>query len=50
MTESETDSKNLYFGHLPGIKVGQIFKDRNRDGFQSRTKNFSKKKFSPTLN
>ena len=28
MSDSKEDSKNLYFGHLPGIKVGQIFKDR----------------------
>ena len=28
MLESELGSKSLYFGHLPGIKIGQIFKDR----------------------
>ena len=28
MSDTEVDSKSLYFGNLPGIKVGQIFKDR----------------------
>ena len=28
MSKTKIDNKELYFGNIPGVKVGQIFKDR----------------------